>query len=239
MDALIAEGHFVPVRLDVIVGIDVGQKSDPTALAAVERPEDGRFLCRHLERLPLGTPYPRVADRLRTVYENLNRLAQVRNQERYERALYRSGWRDPDLTISVYLDATGVGQPIADLLAEAGVPVIPCYFTHGDRRAVERDRVSVGKAWLVSRLQALLQTRRLQLPGNHPEAAALRSELLDYEIRIDQNANDRYGAFKTGTHDDLVTAVGLACQEDAGTVGMSADLIDYLNAQVATQYPGW
>jgi hypothetical protein len=39
-------------------------------------------------------------------------------------------------------------------------------------------------------------------------------ELLDYEIRIDDNARERYGAFRVGTHDDLVTALGLAVQED-------------------------
>jgi hypothetical protein len=44
------------------------------------------------------------------------------------------------------------------------------------------------------------------------EARALASELIDYEIRVDENANDRYGAFKVGKHDDLVTAIGLAVQ---------------------------
>ena len=35
-----------------------------------------------------------------------------------------------------------------------------------------------------------------------------------YEIRVSEDANDRYGAFRTGTHDDLVTALGLAVQTD-------------------------
>jgi hypothetical protein len=34
----------------------------------------------------------------------------------------------------------------------------------------------------------------------------------DAESRVDENANDRYGAFRVGTHDDLVTALGLAVQ---------------------------
>ena len=38
----------------------------------------------------------------------------------------------------------------------------------------------------------------------------LKRELLDYEIRVSENANDSYGAFKVGTHDDLVTALGLS-----------------------------
>ncbi len=70
--------------------------------------------------------------------------------------------------------------------------------------------MSVGKAYLVSRLQALFQTGRVKLPAGHPEAAAMSRELMGYEIRVDADATDRYGAFKTGAHDDLVTALGLA-----------------------------
>jgi hypothetical protein len=61
------------------------------------------------------------------------------------------------------------------------------------------------------RLQALLQAGRLHLP-RIDEAQALAQELLDYEIRVSEDANDRYGAFRVGTHDDLVTALGLAVQ---------------------------
>jgi len=42
---------------------------------------------------------------------------------------------------------------------------------------------------------------------------SLAVDLLDYAIRVDSDANDRYGAFKVGTHDDLVTAFGLAAQD--------------------------
>ena len=111
----------------------------------------------------------------------------------------------------VYVDATGVGQPIVDLLREQYPYVTPVYFFHGDRRLIDSAGVKLGKAWLVSHLQALLQTGRIHLP-NTPEARVLAEELLDYEIRVDENANDKYGAFRVGTHDDLVTALGLAVQ---------------------------
>jgi hypothetical protein len=35
-------------------------------------------------------------------------------------------------------------------------------------------------------------------------------EVLNYEIHVSENGNDKYGAFAVGTHDDLVTAMGLA-----------------------------
>jgi hypothetical protein len=42
------------------------------------------------------------------------------------------------------------------------------------------------------------------------EARVLGEELLNFELRVDERANDTYGAFKVGTHDDMVTALGLA-----------------------------
>ncbi len=183
--------------MDVLIGVDIGQKRDPTALAvaeAEEREEEWHFLVRHLERLPLGTSYPQVARRLEAV------VAGVQTQT----------GELPKL----YVDATGVGQPIVDLLSVADVRPIACYFTHGDRRTEKGWwEITIGKAYLVSRLQVLLQTGKIHLPRTS-EASALAEELLDYEIRVDQNANDRYGAFRVGTHDDLVTALGLAVQAD-------------------------
>jgi len=117
------------------------------------------------------------------------------------------------------VDATGVGLPVVDLLRERlhGGRVVAAYFTYGDRRTETVEdgqvRVSLGKAFLVSRLQALLQCGRLHLPRTG-EAQALTEELLNYEIRVDENAHEKYGAFKVGTHDDLVTALGLAVQAD-------------------------
>ena len=186
----------------VTLGVDVGQRRDPTAIAVVEAEhrdlEDGRaevhHLVRHLERLPLGTSYPNVAARVAAVAAG---------------ARARAGNRP-----TLYVDATGVGTPLVDVLRDARVraDLVAVYFTHGDRRQqVDEREVRLGKAWLVARLQVLLQTGRVHLPRT-AEAEALARELLDYEIRVNPDANDRYGAFAVGTHDDLVTALGLAVQ---------------------------
>ncbi len=44
----------------------------------------------------------------------------------------------------------------------------------------------------------------------------MMKELQDFEIRVSQNVNERYGAFKVGTHDDLVTALGLSVLKAPG-----------------------
>ena len=188
----------------ISIGIDLGQKRDPSAIAVAELDlrepnEEDHWLIRHLERLPLGTPYPEVAARLGEVITNARAIAASR--------------RDPwPPKFHVYADATGVGQPVVDIMKAAGQRVTAVYFTLGDKRIKSETMLSLGKGWLVSRLQALLQTNRLHLPRT-PVAAALAEELLDYEIKVDPDGDAKFGAFKVGKHDDLVTALGLAVQE--------------------------
>jgi len=229
------------------IGIDIGQKRDPTAIAVCEkedRPsgrtrmvnktiyhhkdyrtegqglivqtidphEEGEviscqaeileehYLVRHLERLPLGTPYPLVVERLVEITGKVAERAKC----------------EPTL----YVDATGVGQPIVDLLNASDIKGIlyAVYFTHGDKLTRQGMQFTLGKAYLVSKLQALLQGGRVHLPHTK-ESENLARELLDYEIHVDEKANDTYGAFKVGSHDDLVTALGLAVFHESARWG--------------------
>ncbi|MGE5618097.1 MAG: hypothetical protein ACM3US_02435 [Sphingomonadaceae bacterium] len=201
----------------VSIGVDIGQQRDPTALAVVERQDRSRwalprservveprdirlvsdpvYVAREIGRLSLGTPYPEVAEAIRRVVDGI-RL-------RYKGAL------------EVRIDSTGVGAPVVDLVraqvkAVPYVEVLAVSFTHGDRFERKGSKeATLGKAYLVSRLQALLQTRSLKLPRTS-ETEALEQELKTYEIKVSENGNDTYGAFRVGTHDDLVTALGLA-----------------------------
>jgi len=222
----------------ITIGIDIGQKIDPTAIAVCEKEDrpsgrtrmvnqtiyhhkeyrtvsqgfvtrmlephdeeemkeveaeimEAHYLVRHLERLPLGTPYPLVVKRLVEI------TGKVKERAKCEPTLY--------------VDSTGVGQPIVDLLNASDIKGIlyAVYFTHGDKLTRQGMQFTLGKAYLVSKLQALLQGGRVHLPHTK-EAENLASELLDYEIHVDEKANDTYGAFKVGSHDDLVTALGLA-----------------------------
>ena len=190
----------------VTMGIDVGQKRDPTAVCIAQsawREVEGRmeihFTIRHLERLPLGTPYPEVV-------------------ERVERLAFRAVDIAGEWPL-LYVDATGVGQPIVDGLRDRGYheSVVAVVFTAGETRKETWEgsclRVTLGKEFLVSRLQALLGTGRLHLPQGH-EMEALADELVNYELRVDAKGHAKAGAFRVGTHDDLVTAVGLATQVD-------------------------
>jgi hypothetical protein len=189
------------VRL--ILGVDVGQRQEPSGLCAVEvqqRKENGgrlryHYVVRFLEQIGAGARFPEIAGRV-------GELAA---------ALDRQTGSCPE----VYVDATGLGQPVISLFDGElhCARVQPVYFNHGDRRLVEGLEVRLGKAWLVTRLQTLLQADQLHLPWT-AVAKDLARELNDYQIRVEPGASELAGAFRVGRYDDLVTALGLAVQED-------------------------
>ncbi len=69
----------------------------------------------------------------------------------------------------------------------------------------------VPKRDLVATLQILLQGKRLLVADALPDAAVLLQEMLNFQMKITAAANDVYGAWREGAHDDLVLAVALAC----------------------------
>lgn len=115
--------------MDIVSGVDIGQKRDPTAVCVAEIDErqngersEYHFEVRHLEPMPLGTPYPSVADRAGEI------VAKVKLKTGSTRRLY--------------VDATGVGKPIVDLLEEKGVKAIggACREARSGRRGGRRRR---------------------------------------------------------------------------------------------------
>jgi len=231
-----------PRAMTLSIGVDIGQKIDATAIVVAEHQAGDAFTIRHLERLALGTPYPVVAARVAAVvtgavrYARLPRYATPATHPDHPDGWLLSDGFDFPLAVFLTLDSTGVGLPVCELvtaaLADAGldalrvsVTVEYAIFTHGHRNTWADGERRVGKGYLVSRLQSLLQTGRVRLPDTS-EARALAAELLNYEIKVDPDGDAKFGAFKTGSHDDLVTALGLAVLEDrepgvAGTLSES------------------
>ncbi len=208
-----AAGSRVSETPPVFIGVDVGQKVDPTAIVVVEalpRVSETRSE-RTKEPYNDGVFYHEAeySPVVETVYEvRVMRRLPLGEPIRHRKRI-------------VSVDETGVGRPVYEMIKaeiesrefSRGVRIWPISFTHGEK--YENGRL--GKAYLVSRLQALAQARPpcIKLPPKHAEGEAMMRELADYEIRIDAaTANDTYGAFRVGSHDDLVTALGLAVLDD-------------------------
>ena len=185
------------------VGLDLGLPHEFTALAVLERPlvsaEDvlvrrkPAYALRHLQRFPLGTPYPAVVQGV---------LALLRD------ALLS----DPTLGV----DQTGVGRAVVDMLADALRGQVSCLFfpmTLTAGHAVtggEAGSLHVPKKELIGTLQLLLQTRRLQVARSLTDAAVLMKELENYRIKVTTARNETFESWREGPHDDLVLAVAMA-----------------------------
>lgn len=222
-------GALRPKPSAVTFGVDLGARIDPSVVCVVEH-VDGLYKVRHIERLAIGTSYRDVAARVGWLY----RRTAARLQAEQEVADYRAGgflrarYMDPPVEvaeralardrITILADATGGGIPAVEIMREhpdlEGARIIGVFITSSERCTVTPHvrEGSVGKAHLVGRLQSLLQPpARIEWPAGS-EVAALRDELRDYEIRVSQaDAKLTAGVFKTGKHDDMATALGLAC----------------------------
>ena len=115
--------------------------------------------------------------------------------------------------VTLAVDATGVGAPVIDMFRAAYLPVYlqPIQITGGSEVSRDGDVARVPKRDLVSSSQVALQTGRLKIAPELPDAQTLVRELQNFQVKISlETAHDSYGAWREGTHDDLVLAVALA-----------------------------
>ncbi len=178
-----------------IVGADIGQAQDPTALAVVETAGD-EVRVRHLERLPLGTSYPAVIRHIRQLTMAL-----------------------PDVALVV--DATGVGKPVVDQLRVAGLDPVAVTITAGKTATFDCGMWHVPKAELVRALVVAFEGDRLKVAAGLGHAKALTGELQAFQRKVTGAGRAAYGA-TAGAHDDLVTAVALAVWWAAAAEGAPA-----------------
>lgn len=232
MEAVATTPTNDPGSTIVRIGVDIGQMRDPTAIIVTEEVRRERvthFLVHSIERVPLGTPYPVIVDRIVAVMDGLRaKDAQLRRDAPPREVPARRGrWggghvRPPAAGFGVQLlvDATGVGRPVIDLVKARGLRPIAVTLTGGDGLTEQDgDRVSMAKSYLVSRLQVLLQSGQLHLPDTE-EARTLARELQDYRITVSDAGHASFNA-RSGQHDDLVISLGLSAgYEVARPTGM-------------------
>lgn len=194
-----------------IVGVDLGQSTDPTAICVMhhriipagDRDSDWtplpkarawrqnrseHFDVRHLERLPLGLPYP----------EQVERVAALLT-------------RPPlDAGATLVIDETGVGRPVGDLMDRARLYPKRVTITAGlESTRAGGSSYHVAKSLLISGLDARLSTGELRIASEIADAGALADELKDFQRKVSAAGRHIYNA-REGKHDDLVLAVAIA-----------------------------
>jgi len=205
-----------------LLGVDLGQSQDYTAITVLEREQrntgrrvadvvaqinasapgndytkpvyENHYLAGHLERLPIGTPYPQQVARIKELHDRLK----------------AETGREPLLVA----DATGVGAPVIDMLRAAELKPVAVTITGGDTVSRDGQNYRTPKRDLVSTVSVLLQAKRLKIVSSLKEAATLTAELMAFKVSISLSGHDRYGndqgAWRENPHDDLVLAVALA-----------------------------
>jgi hypothetical protein len=184
--------------MDFVIGLDVGQTQDFTALAVLERRPSvagqsgfvsAEYALRLLRRFTLGTPYSEIVP-----------------------AVARLTSTHPLAGAPLIVDQTGVGRAVADMLRQAAGWVVPVTITGGHAVTQTVDGCwHVPKKELVTSLQVVMQARRMQIARLLPDASLLVRELQNFQVKITTAANETFGAWRNGQHDDLVLAMALAC----------------------------
>jgi hypothetical protein len=122
------------------LGLDLGQRRDPSAIAVVEKARVMRV--RHLERFRLGTLYPNVVERVREITQH----------------------RELAGNCALAVDGTGVGAPVVDMLraARLGCDIAAVTITGGDRQRQTGSVWSVPKRDLIAVVPVLLERDELR-----------------------------------------------------------------------------
>ena len=190
-------------RIRYFAGLDIGQLSDYTALAIMERiykyedhldvETELKHRLVHLERFELGTPYPEVVERLKEFFSRGPLAGRTR----------------------LAVDATGVGLAVFQDLKRARLPVreiLPVLITAGQQVNEEGGIWRVPKRDLVHPLRVRFEEKTIKIPRGLTYLETLSEELAGYEMKVNQRTgHDSYANDpREVPHDDLVLATALA-----------------------------
>jgi hypothetical protein len=177
-------------RSRFFLGVDLGQAQDPTALAVVQRLPayaGHRLGLRYLERLALGTSYPRIVRHLKALMGRFPLAGRS----------------------SLVVDATGVGRPVLDYLHHEGLHPVGVVITGGTTVTWSGGCAHVPQRDLIGVTRLRLDQERLDIAKRMPLAATLEAELKGFQVRVTAAAHETFG--REGAHDDLVYALSCAC----------------------------
>lgn len=193
-----------PHRNHFFFGLDLGQRSDHSALVILERVLEltgefdharyahcsvTRLYLRHAERFPLHFPYLSIPNAILDTYP----------------ALEPNSFQAAPTPKTIAIDASGVGVPVVELIQAAPMhaSILPITITSG----AEPNHNNVPRAALLSNLRILLETGALRLSPSAVHYKQLFKELKTVSATAPNSA-----------HDDLAFALALAAWPAAHSI---------------------
>jgi hypothetical protein len=202
-----------------LLGLDIGQAHDPTAVAIIEhksREATPTYRIRALHRYPLGTAYTAIADDI---------LARLRTPPLARDTL-------------VAIDATGVGAPVVDLIKSPRdiYDIYAITITGSTAVGGSGYQLNVPKRDLITKTAVLFQQHRIRIATTLPDTDELVDELLGYRIKTSDRGHHSYGPEASRDHDDLLLAVSLALWVGERRPATIPVTIHRNNARIPTQH---
>ena len=116
-----------------------------------------------------------------------------------------------DDTLAALADPTR--RAVVDLLRRARPHgrILPAVIGSGARETIDGGFYRVPKRDIIVGLQVLLQSGGLRIAAGLKHGPALVKEMANMQVKVTAGGYEQYGAWREGTHDDLVFAVGLSC----------------------------
>jgi hypothetical protein len=167
------------------------------------------YTVRHIESMPLETPYFTVAERVCDVLAGLGSQALISASK----------------SKTLFIDNTGVGIGVFEIIKEAfgkrpevsSVTLRPVTLTYG-RQAYSTVTKSVSKHALISRLLQLMgaEIPDLQIPRDLEMFIPALDELRNFQERVAAETGNTSYEGKSGVHDDIVISLCLSVLVDPG-----------------------
>jgi hypothetical protein len=200
------EDDFVLKRY--LVGVDIGQSQDYTAIATLKQflnsENESRYELPALERVPLGTSYQDIVTYVVSMLKSP--VVQGKYLEGPKAGMPIGTGLDPLEIPELVLDATGCGRPVAEMFAAHEINEndtsqlfnqVNCTITGGSAISAIGGFYGVPKKELVSNLETLVQTHRLQMPKDLEFGPVLVEELLNFRAKINtKTGNDSFEAWR-------------------------------------------
>lgn len=181
--------------MKTIVGLDLGQVSDYSALAivrtgGVDAKSRTVWHIPHLQRWPLSTPYVQIVQDVAALVRKLDKPALV-------------------------IDRTGCGAPVFDMFAAAELAVADLsgvVITGGSQSTrAGPDTFHVAKRDLAGIVRTVWESGRVKIAKELPEAAEMVHELQTFTVKINvATGNESFEAWREKDKDDLVLASAMA-----------------------------
>ena len=216
--------------MSFVIGVELGQVSDVTAIAVVEsltlpflRTEEIRerrwVSLRPVYQGPDGKEvreHPPVNFALR----HLERVpAGVSYPEIVSRVQSLHGQLRKPVTV---LDGTGVGKAAVELFRQSGFYASVFTLIAGDQVTQDGSNYRIPKRDVISSTQVLLQTGRLKIARSLPHAALLARELVNFRFKVGQERSEDVLDWREGPDDDLVLALAIAAWEAERNPGLGS-----------------